>query len=206
MHLYLSSYGIGDKGEDLVQMVGNNKRVAIIMNAGDLDAAYHDTGLQKQMTSLSALGFIPEELDLRDYFPDNSGLREKVLEFGLVWVRGGNVFVLKRAFEQSGFGGIISDLIKSNSLVYGGYSAGALVVTPTLRGVELVDDPGPVPEGYKKDFSWDGLALVDYSIAPHYKSEHPETEAIEKVVQYFEKNAMPFKTLRDGEVIVVDTD
>lgn len=67
-----------------------------------------------------------------------------------------------------------------------------------LRGLELVDEIGAVPEPV-----WDGLGFVDFSIAPHYRSDHPEADAIERVVEYFRTNGMPYRTLQDGQAIVV---
>lgn len=46
----------------------------------------------------------------------------------------------------------------------------------TLRGIELVDDPSKVYEVYGTSITWEGLGLIDYSIAPHYRSNHPESE------------------------------
>jgi len=50
---------------------------------------------------------------------------------------------------------------------------------------------------------WEDLGLVDYSTAPHYKSDHPESTFIDTSVAYFVKNNMPFKTLRDGDVLIL---
>jgi dipeptidase E len=46
------------------------------------------------------------------------------------------------------------------------------------------------------------LGFLTYSIAPHYRSDHPETAAVEKLVQYFIQQKMLFKALRDGEVMI----
>ena len=72
------------------------------------------------------------------------------------------------------------------------------------RGIDLVDDPQVVPEGYEREVVWDGLSLIDYCIAPHYRSDMEESPLIEEAVQYFIDNKMLFKALRDGQVIVVD--
>jgi dipeptidase E len=47
------------------------------------------------------------------------------------------------------------------------------------------------------------LGFVDYSIAPHYRSNHPESAMVEEEVKYLIENKMPYKTLRDGEVIII---
>ena len=48
------------------------------------------------------------------------------------------------------------------------------------------------------------FGLLNYSIAPHYKSNHFETKLVDKMVEYYKKNHIKFKTLCDGEVIIVN--
>jgi dipeptidase E len=67
-----------------------------------------------------------------------------------------------------------------------------------------VDDPDIIPTGYNPDIIWEGLGLISYAIAPHYKSDHPESAATDNLVQYYIEHHMLFKTLHDGEVIVVN--
>lgn len=207
MRLYLSSYGIGNHPEELIKLVGDNKKVAIILNAIDFGTEEaRKERLEREIKSLSDLGFLTEELDLRKYFHKEKELEEKLSQYGLVWVRGGNSFILKRAFEQSGFENVIKKLLEKDVLVYGGYSAALCVIQPTMHGTELVDDPAIVPEGYKSDFEWSGLNLINYHVAVHYKSDHKESADVDKEVEYLEKNNIPYKPLRDGEVIIVNGD
>lgn len=162
--------------------------------------------LQEEMDNLSGLGLQPEELDLRTFFGKTEELREYGKQFDYFWVRGGNVFLLRRAFRQSGFDTIISKLLKEDAVAYGGFSAGICILAPSLRGIELVDPKDAVSEGYDSEVIWDGLGLLDYAIAPHYKSDHPESADIDKCVDYFKKNGIAYKTLRDGEAILIDGD
>ena len=88
--------------------------------------------------------------------------------------------------------------------MWSGFSAGAVVAAPTLAGIDLVDDPNVVPDGYEgTELVWDGLNFVSYSIAPHYRSDHPESGIIDDVVARFERDGMPYRALRDGEAIVI---
>jgi dipeptidase E len=48
------------------------------------------------------------------------------------------------------------------------------------------------------------LNILDYVIVPHFESDHPESEAVVKAVAYLIKHKIPFRTLRDGEVIIID--
>jgi dipeptidase E len=151
---------------------------------------------------LASLGLVTEEVDLRRYFGAGEALRAKLGEFDLVWVMGGNAFVLRRAMKQSGFDDVIIGMLERDEIVYGGFSAGAVVAAPTLRGIELIDDPGEVPPGYDPEVVWDGLGLIDYSIVPHFRSPHPESAAAERAVRHMTGRGMRYRALRDGEVIV----
>lgn len=204
MKLYLSSYRLGDKPEQLAELLGDNKKVVVIPNALDFstDLVRREQSQKREFDDLKSIGLEAEELDLRLYFGKQGELEKKIKEYGLMWVRGGNAFVLRRAMRQSGLDEILKELSKGDEIVYGGYSAGVCVIGHTLKGGELVDDPIIVPDGYQKEILWDGIGLVDFSFAPHYRSDHPESAAIEKMVDFYKKNAMPFRALKDGEVII----
>lgn len=203
MKLYLSAYHLGDNPQKFADLCGNSQ-VAVIMNAADLSEDYH--GYTDYVVSyLKDIGLNAQEFDLRKYFSDKSSLENDLAEFGAVWVAGGNSFVLLRAMHQSGFVEVAKNRVNDGTLVYGGFSAGAVVATPTLEGIELVDTPKLVPPNYNHEIIWEGLNLYDQSIAPHYDSDHPESDAIENVVAYFKKHNMQYKTLRDGEYIIVNT-
>lgn len=205
MRLYLSSYKLGNQPEQMLPLIKGAKKTAIIMNAQDnVLPERRAERLQEEIDNLTGLGLQPEELDLRNFFGRADELEKYVEQFDYFWVRGGNVFLLRRAFKQSGFDRIISQLLKRDAVAYGGFSAGICILAPSLRGIELVDPKDPVSEGYDSEVIWEGLGLLDYAIAPHYKSDHPESADIDKCVEYFEKNNIPYKTLRDGEAILVD--
>jgi hypothetical protein len=46
---------------------------------------------------------------------------------------------------------------------------------------------------------------IDYLILPHYKSDHPESNDIDKEVEFCKREGIRFRPLRDGEVITMDT-
>lgn len=93
---------------------------------------------------------------------------------------------------------------RESNLVNGGFSAGVVAVTPALRGIHFVNQPEVVAQVYVAEILWDGLALVPYCIAPHYDSPHPESELFDHAIEYFRSHRMPFKALRDGEVIITE--
>ena len=203
MRLYLSSYHLGGSADLLRDMVGRRARAVVVTNAHDLWPATFDAALAREIADLVAIGIDATQLDLREYFGRSEALAERLGEVSLVWVKGGNTFVLRRAMRASGFDDVMRPLLADDRIVYGGYSAGAVAATPTLHGIELCDDPDVVPAGYPDLVEWDGLGLVPYSIVPHWRSDHPESPLMEAVVTYMTNHAMPFRALRDGEVIVV---
>ncbi|MFW6272240.1 MAG: Type 1 glutamine amidotransferase-like domain-containing protein, partial [bacterium] len=142
MKLYLSSYKLGNELNELKKLVPRNKKTAYISNALDFsnDLDRRKTGEQKEINELISLDLDVELLDLREYFGKKEHLKQKIDEFGVVWVRGGNVFLLRQAMKLSGFDEILIDLNKNPDILYGGYSAGIIVLSPTLDGMDIVDD------------------------------------------------------------------
>jgi dipeptidase E len=208
MRLYLSSFRLGNCPQRLVELAGANRRAAVVINACDYYTnAERSLRVHQEISALEELGFSAFELDLRCYFGKQSGqadLPAALAGCGLVWVRGGNAFVLRRAMKATGFDLFVKQHLERDAFVYGGYSAGVDMLAPSLRGVELVDDSHAVPTGYDPVVIWEGLGILPYVVAPHYRSDHPESTDIERFVQYCIDHHLLFKALRDGEVIVID--
>lgn len=208
MRLYLSSFRNGNKPQELLRLLGDGRRTALILNAQDWKTSEDRAADVAQETErLKSIGLDVTEIDLRDYFGKSQDeLKNTLSDFDLIWVRGGNVFLLRRAFKQSGADVVITDLLNDDAVVYGGYSAGVDILQPHLHGIELVDDPNLLAEGYDREVTWECLGLIPYCVAPHYKSDHPESADIDKTVAYYIDNHIPFIALRDGEAIVIDGD
>ncbi len=203
MKLYLSSFRLGNDPEQLVELLSSNKKTAVIANAVDeATEQVRKLAVERELNDLHSLGLNAKEFDLRDYFGQKEELKKQLNQYGLIWIRGGNTFVLRRAMYESGFDEVLKGKMTDKDFVYAGYSAAICVLAPTLKGLEFVDDPHIVPFGYQPEIIWDGLGLLTYSIAPHYRSDHPESPAVEKLVQYFTQHKIPFKPLHDGEVII----
>ena len=208
MKFYLSSYKLGNEITKLKELIpADNKKTAYISNALDFsdDLERRKQSEQTDIEQLNEVGLNDvEKIDLRDYFGKKAKLEKKLSEFGIIWVRGGNCFVLRQAMKLSGLDEILKDLLKKENILYGGYSAGVCVLAPTLKGMELVDDPNVKPYDNQKETIWDGVGILDYTIVPHYKSDHPESAKVDETVEYMEKNNIPYKPLRDGEVVIIE--
>lgn len=206
MRLYLSSYRMGDRFDELVSAVGAGARAVVIANAVDFvpmedRLAYARTGFDP-VAQFRASGLDADELDLRAFFGKPADLAAALADVRLVWANGGNAFLLRRAMRQSGLDEILKRRVPSGELIYGGWSAGAVVAGPSLRGIDLMDEPYVVADGYAAAPVWEGLALVDFSIVPHFESDHPEAEAAARAHAYMTAEKMPHRALRDGEVII----
>lgn len=204
MKLYLSSFLLGDNPQRLVELAGSNKKISLILNALDNKSEAREKYLTSQTEGLSALGFEVTELDLRDYFNKREALKQFLVDQGAVWVNGGNTFVLRRAMKYSGFDKIISERILDNTIVYGGFSAGVVLLYKDLHGLDIIDDPNEISEGYDKEIVWEGLDLINFAIAVHYDSDHPESDMMDQEIEFYKTNSIPYKTLRDGEVIIIN--
>jgi len=206
MRLYLSSFDLGRRTERLVALAGSARRTAIVVNALDHRPDARASWLEKQTEKLTALGFEVTELDLRNFFGAPDRLAEHLEAIDVVWINGGNAFILRRAMRQSGFDALITQALKRDEIVYAGFSAAAVITSNSLRGLDIIDDSTLVPPGYADEPVWEGLGLVPFALAVHFKSDHPESKAVDLEVAFYEDNGIPYRTLRDGESLVVDGD
>lgn len=203
--LYLSSYLLGNATERLVDLLGTNKTAAIIMNATDV---YGDSRrpeyFLRYKNDLSQIGINGIDVDLRKYFSKSDELLKVLTSVGLIWVCGGNTFTIRRAMRETKMDQFLPDLLANNEIVYGGFSAGVCVLSPSLRGIHLGDEPERIAAGYPSEVIWEGLNLIDFYVVPHYRSPHPETEAMELVSKYYEDAGVKYYNLRDGEALVIN--
>lgn len=207
MRLFLSSYRLGSDPSKFLRVVGPPGRIAVIANAADAwPPAARRSAVTSEREPLRSRGFVPEEIDLRDHLGDPDSLRARLRGFAAVWVRGGNTFVLRAQLARSGADAVLTDLVGSNELAYAGYSAGACVVTPSLRGIEFSDDPEEVRTTCGTEVVWDGLGWIDHAVVPHAGASALGDEGIEKSLRYMRDNAIPFVALTDDDALVVETD
>ncbi|MFE9823806.1 Type 1 glutamine amidotransferase-like domain-containing protein [Streptomyces sp. NPDC005791] len=210
MRMYLSSFRTGDHPDRLLALLhrpAHGAEAAVIANAVDaLPDNERRVAVERECAALTALGLRPVEVDLRTFFDQPAGrVAAALVRFPLVWVRGGNAFVLRQALARSGADRALVDLLRRDAFVYAGYSAGACVLAPDLHGLEPCDDPEAVRTAYGDRARWDGLALLDHAVVPHIDSPgHPETEILGTVAARYRAAGVPHQTLRDGQAIVVD--
>ncbi len=206
MRLFLSSQDFGNYADIARRMAGRNNKAIFIKNAQDFkpEAERNSSNTEKKKM-FEAAGFEFEMIDLRDYFGKPKELESKIKNAGSFWSSGGNTFVLRRAFAQSGLDKILIRLLKKDLIMYGGWSAGAMIVAPDLNGHAWgrEDMPSVVPKDYDPKPIFDGLNLVNFYMVPHLGNPlHGKNPDI--AIEYYESHNLPKYVLSDGQVIIVD--
>ncbi len=196
VRLYLSSFRVGAHGRRLLELLGPGRRTALIPNALDgLSDADRERGLRRDVEELADAGLDALLVDLRA-----PGAAASLGDYDLVWIRGGNVFVLRRALADSGADEALVALLDRDQVAYGGYSAGACVLGPDLTELERVDDPTAVALPLTT-----GLGLLDRPVVPHVRSpSHPESVLCDEVAAAYSARGQAHWALRDGEVLLID--
>lgn len=203
MQLYLSSYKLGNKQEILKSWIKEHgNKIILIANSRDIweDGPRKEAGIKRDTNSLEELKFEVKNLSLKDYFGQYEKLKQQLEGYYAFYVIGGNVFALRQAMKYSGFDQYLKKISRDNRYLYAGYSAGICVLAPRLDGMHLVDEP--LNPYNSEAVTYEGIGLIDYVPAPHYKSDHPESKMIDDVVEYLNQNNVKYKTLQDGDVII----
>lgn len=201
--LYLSSYLLGDDPEPIRWRGAGRGRAAIVMNALDPFGATRLRNWDREVGLMRTLGYDAEELDLRA-FVDRPGRLDSELDgTDLLWIAGGNAFTLARIMTACDFGTPIGPRLDAGALTYAGYSAAACVAGPDLAGIELMDEPEVVPDGYDPEWPATTLGLLDERIVPHWDSDHPEAQDAARAARWLAERGLAYRCLRDGEAVVV---
>lgn len=203
MRLFLASYRFGANPAALVDLVGRPGRIGVIAAACDAWTPNARAGaVTSELVSLRGLGFDPVEIDLRR----ETDPAERLSEVPAVWVRGGNTFVLRHQLAVSGFDRALTELVVSGDLIYGGYSAGACVTGPDLRGLEYADPIEEVVElaGPQVPIPTAGLGWLDRVIVAHFRSAELGGAESDRMIADLDERAAPYLTLTDEQAIIVD--
>lgn len=203
MLLYMSSQKFGNDTEILKNWIKNhNNKIVIIPNA--LDAKGEEKiqkNLKEDIELLKNIGFNVTVIDLKNYFENYNKLREELLNYDACCVMGGNVFVLNKAMKLSGFDTFLKER-ENDDFLYIGYSAGSCILSKNLEQLDIVDEPIRFYD--EQNVNYNGLGFVDYVIIPHYKSNYHKAHLIDEVVKKCKSEKIKFKTIQDGEVLMVN--
>jgi len=199
MKLYLSSYRIPELTA-FTNFIGKKSadiKLGLILNAKDYKTPSERAQKSQELFDyFSGLGFSVQEINLLEY-KRGKGLLDHFKEFDVIWFAGGNTYCLRAAMRQSNCEEIVRKALEAG-IVYGGDSAGAIVVGPTLKYFDSADDPTLAAE-----IIYEGLNLVDFVVLPHWGSvEYGDTLAEEK--KHLQADGFKTVQITDSEYLLVD--
>ena len=117
--------------------------------------------------------------------------KQKILSANILIITGGNTFKLLYQLRQSGLDQAILEFWQKDNVVLSGFSAGAIVLSPSIETSKDVNDPQLT--------NLNGLNIVNFEIWPHYNSSQ------EQVLSDFKnKNSPNLRTITNDEIIVIN--
>ena len=206
MKLYLSSYKLGNSTDELKKWLQNseNHKIALIINSRDMfpDSERKTNGIQSDIKDLEELGFDVTILDLKKYFNQKKLLKQDLQNIHAFYAIGGNTFVLRKAMYLSGFDELLLEYSNNPNYLYAGYSAGICCLCKNMFPLSIIDDPNIDPYESNIPPIYNGLGLIEETIIPHFQSDHKETKLASKTVDFCQQNNIPYKAIKDGDVII----
>ncbi len=114
-------------------------------------------------------------------------------------ITGGNTFQLLHNLRTFGFDKEIENFTKKEDFVISGFSAGAVVLTPTIKIVKEGWAFGP-DENLIGLTNLTALKLLDFEVLPHFNSDKDNS----LLSKYRENTRYSVKTISDNEFIIED--
>jgi peptidase E len=135
---------------------------------------------------------------------------KKIKQSNILVITGGDPFKLLYHLRRTGMDYEIKSFIKRNNVILAGYSAGAMVLTPTIAITTMVvtNEKGerlPIYEvrgkfihpGLNNDLR--GLHIVDFEIVPHFEKKYAND-----VKMYSQTSEYEIKTCKDDEFYIIE--
>lgn len=131
-----------------------------------------------------------------DNHSSNPTEKAKLLDSNILLISGGNTFTLLDNLRKSGLDKTIIEFCQKPEFILSGFSAGAIVLTPTINVCNL---PG-YDENIAGLTNLSGLNIIDFEVLPHYvESSHKKTLENYKTASPYQIN-----TITDKDYIIVD--
>lgn len=208
MKLYLSSRTTHNCDEAKQYLYEWQKKhgtdIAIVTDARDFfEPKLRESGINNNTILLKKLGFNPTKIALKDYYGTYHKLKKFLNNFSSIHVIGGNPFLLKDVFDRSNFVKFLIEQEKNDDFLYSGSSASSYIMSPIMFE-HSSDKIMQRLDSNTHSAPLKGLGYLDYAYIPHYPFL-PPFECLSEIARTFEKQNLPHKTFKDGEVLVKDT-
>ena len=133
----------------------------------------------------------------------SAGEGKKILWANILLISGGNTFELLNNLRQSGLDSEVVEFAKKKGFVLAGFSAGAIVLTPTIEVASVPsgnDSEDLVDQNLVGIKDLTGLGIIDFEVFPHYV-EDKDKGTLES---YRSKSGYEVKEITDDGVIVLN--
>lgn len=128
--------------------------------------------------------------------------KDKVLSSNILVLTGGNTFWLLDKLHKSGLFDVIKDVFKKDDFVIAGWSAGAMIITPSIAmagAPRRIDGKTPFDENKVGLTDLSGLGFVNFEIFPHYE------DSLKEVADEYKKTTKnEVKRLTNDEYVIID--
>jgi peptidase E len=144
-----------------------------------------------------------EFLFVDNMLPDESGEAEKILRANILIISGGNTFELLNNLRQSGLDRSIRDFAKKEDFILSGFSAGAIVLGPTIETATVPSGNDPndlVDENLVGLKDLTGLGLIAFEVFPHFE----ETKDRHILEEYRQHSKYQVREISDDGVLVLN--
>jgi len=194
MKLFLTSAGLPPETTEAFLKLLNKKpektKVCFITTASHPEE--NKWYVEKDRERLSEMGFKLTELDLKE--ENEESLKNKLINFDVIFVEGGNTFYLLKYVRESGFDKALK-LFLDKGGIYLGVSAGSMITGLNIESAGWKHADRNIVDW--KDLT--GLNLVPFVIAPHIDETN-----IEATKECASKVNYPVIALSDKQAILVE--
>lgn len=202
MKLFLSSLSVSPKQLDAFLKLVNKKpediKLAFIDNAADGESG-DKLWVDEHRDSIVAHNIKVFSVDLNNYLKNSSDLKNVLSNFDVIWIGGGNVLYLRWLLKRTTADKVITELI-NNGTVYGGGSAGAIIVGPTLNYMDDIENIDAIPRG---ELVFDGLNIIDTVVLPHWGNEKFGS-VMSEIDKKLKRDGYKTQQITDDEALIID--
>ncbi len=195
MKLFLTSAGLPPEiTKDFLNLLSKEPEESMVCFITTASQPEEDKSyVEKDRKRLLELDFKITEMDLKA--ENENSLRNKLTNFDVIFVEGGNTFYLMKYIRESGFDKILKGF-SNRDTIYVGVSAGSYVAGPDISPAQWKHAEDKNIVGLK-DFR--GMGLVDFIISPHYKAEHESV-----IKENKDKVPYPIIALTDSQAVLIE--
>lgn len=168
----------------------NDKVLAYMPSDGVVDSATYIEEWRNYSQRFGA------DFNIIDNHSSDEKEKVKLLESNILLISGGNTFTLLNNLRKSGLSRTINEFTQKPNFILSGFSAGALILTPTIAICGLPN----FDENLVGITNFEGLGVIDFEVFPHY-----EEELHKNIIEnYRHRSSFQVREISDDDFITVN--